>query len=100
MKRHLATILGAVALFSAWSALADTFVMVCDKAACVRERCDDWHEDCSPAGYFKHTKIGNFAAPMSHQVCNEFGDCHYALPSYPSVNQTPNPIVPPTISTP
>jgi hypothetical protein len=68
-------------LLAANSALADALVMQCDKTACMRLRCDDWRENCSPAGYFRRAN-GAFAVPHSRQVCDEFGDCHFAPPSY------------------
>jgi hypothetical protein len=70
-----------VLLLSATAAFGDTLVMQCNKANCVRARCDEWGENCQPAGYFQRGK-GQFAVPQSKQVCNEFGDCQFALPSF------------------
>ena len=82
MKRSQAMLGGAVLLFSAASALGDSLSMHCNKSACTRVRCDDWGENCSPVGYFRRVN-GAYAVPQSKQVCDEFGDCHYALPSLP-----------------
>jgi hypothetical protein len=71
-----------VLLLSVAAALGDPLVMQCNKGNCVRSRCDEWGENCRPAGYFARTN-GQYAVPQSKQVCNEFGDCHFALPSLP-----------------
>lgn len=82
MKRSLTLFGAAVLLLSVAAALGDPLVMQCNKGNCVRSRCDEWGENCRPAGYFERTK-GQYAVPQSKQVCNEFGDCHFGLPSLP-----------------
>jgi hypothetical protein len=84
MKTHLAILFGAFALFAATPGLCDTLVTQCTKHDCARLRCDDWGENCSRVGSLERTH-GNFAAPMAHQVCDEFGDCHFVLPNFPPV---------------
>ncbi len=90
MKRSLTTLGGALLLLSATSAFGDTLNMQCTKTNCVRQRCDDWGENCKPAGYFQGAN-GQYIAPQSHEVCNEFGDCHFAMPSFPPTNATTSP---------
>ncbi|MGD0866806.1 MAG: hypothetical protein ABSA49_14755 [Rhizomicrobium sp.] len=90
MIRTLALLGGTILLLAANSAFADALVMQCDKTACMRLRCDDWRENCSLAGYFRHAN-GTFAVPHSRQVCDEFGDCHFALPSYPPSGNAQSP---------
>jgi hypothetical protein len=93
----------ALLLLSVTAALGAPMVMQCNKANCVRSRCDEWGENCQPAGYFVRTK-GQYAVPQSKQVCDEFGDCHFALPSFPpaagvkpALDAAPAPLaVPPT----
>lgn len=100
MKRHLAIFLGALALLST-PAFADTLSTVCDKHDCARVRCNDWGENCGRSGFLEQAH-GNFYAPQSHQVCNEFGDCHFAMPTYPPLPQpkpATNPVKPPVITT-
>ncbi|MGD0142689.1 MAG: hypothetical protein ABSC92_06000 [Rhizomicrobium sp.] len=82
MKRSLVRLGAALTLLSATAAFGDTLATQCHKADCVQMRCDDWRENCTPAGYLERTN-GRYAAPQSQQVCNEFGDCHFALPGYP-----------------
>jgi hypothetical protein len=84
MKKHLATLMGALALFAATPALCDQLLTQCVKHDCARMRCDDWGENCSRVGSLESTH-GNLAAPVAHQTCDEFGDCHFALPSFPPV---------------
>jgi hypothetical protein len=85
VKQPLTLFSAALLLLSVTAAFGDPLTMQCNKASCVRSRCDEWGENCRPAGYFERTK-GQYVAPHSKQVCDEFGDCHFALPSYP-----PNP---------
>ncbi len=80
MKRSSAMLGGALLLFSVASALGDTLIMHCVKSACTRVRCDDWQENCSMVGYYRFAN-GAYSVPHSRQVCDEFGDCHFALPS-------------------
>jgi len=82
VKRSLTFFGAALLLLPVTAAFGDSLVMQCNKADCVRSRCDEWGENCQPAGQFERTK-GQFAVPQSKQVCNEFGDCHFALPSLP-----------------
>ena len=90
--KHSLTIFGTVTLLlSVTVALADPLVMQCNKAHCMRSRCDEWGENCRPAGYFERSN-GQYAVPQSKQVCNEFGDCHFAPPSFPPVAATKTPI--------
>ena len=89
MKQPIA-LFGMMLLLSATAAFGDTLVMQCNKANCVRARCDEWGENCQPAGYFERTK-GRYAVPQSKQVCNEFGDCQFALPSFPPTGATATP---------
>jgi len=85
------TLFGAtLLLLSATTAFGDPLVMQCNKANCVRARCDEWGENCQPAGQFVRTK-GQYAVPQSKQVCNEFGDCHFAPPSFPPTPATKTP---------
>jgi hypothetical protein len=81
VKRAI-TLSGIVLLLSVTAAFGDTLVMQCNKASCARARCDEWGENCTPAGQFQRGK-GQYAVPQSKQVCDEFGDCHFALPSFP-----------------
>ena len=90
MKRSLTLFGTALLLLSVTAALGDPLVMQCNKTNCVRSRCDEWGENCRPAGYFERTK-GQYAVPQSKQVCNEFGDCHFALPSFPPTAATKTP---------
>jgi hypothetical protein len=108
MKQRLAILSVGLVLASATPALCDTLATHCVKQSCVRERCDEWGENCSPIGPLERTKSG-FVAPQSHQVCNEFGDCHFAPPTFPPVAQPakavksttpPAPATPPTITAP
>jgi hypothetical protein len=96
VKRSLTLFGAAVLLLSVTAALGDSLVMQCNKSNCVRARCDGWGENCRPAGYFVRAK-GQYSVPHSHQVCNEFGDCHFALPSYPptAATRTPAPAAAP-----
>lgn len=93
MRRSLTILSGALLLVSVASSFGDTFVMQCHKNDCVRARCDGWGENCSTAGYFRRSN-GSYVVPHSQQVCNEFGDCHFAPPSYPpqsaGTNAPPN----------
>ena len=91
MKRSFALLVGAVLLLSASSAFADTFVMQCNKSDCRRARCDGWGENCSPIGYFQRAH-GAYSVPHSKQACNEFGECHFAMPSYPPIQNAENPV--------
>ena len=97
MKQPIALFGMALLLLSVTAAFGDTLVMQCNKANCVRARCDEWGENCQPAGHFERTK-GQFAVPQSKQVCNEFGDCHFALPSFPPTGaaKTPTPATVPS----
>jgi hypothetical protein len=90
VKRSLTLFGGALLLLSATAALGDPLVMQCNKGNCVRSRCDEWGENCRPAGYFERAK-GQYAVPQSKQVCNELGDCHFALPSFPPTTATKTP---------
>jgi hypothetical protein len=101
MKKHLAILFGVFALVAAAPALSDQLLTQCTKHDCARMRCDDWGENCSRVGSLERTH-GNLAAPMAHQVCNEFGDCHYALPGFPPVPKQPpaaKPAAPPPPAT-
>jgi hypothetical protein len=82
VKRSLTFFGAALLLLSVTAAFGDSLVMQCNKGNCVRARCDEWGEHCQPAGVYARTK-GQYAVPQSKQVCNEFGDCHFALPSLP-----------------
>jgi hypothetical protein len=84
VKRSLILFGTTLLLLSVTAALGDPLVMQCNKANCVRSRCDEWGENCRPAGYFRLSK-GQYAVPQSKQVCNEFGDCHFAPPSFPPI---------------
>jgi hypothetical protein len=90
MKRSLTMLGGILLLQSATSAFGDSLVMQCNKTDCVRQRCDESGENCKPAGYFQGAN-GQFIAPQSHEVCDEFGDCHFAMPSFPPTNATTSP---------
>jgi hypothetical protein len=81
MKRFLHILAGAIVLLSANSALADTMTMQCTKAICVRARCDDWRENCSAIATFRHIN-GRYSVAHAHRVCDEFGDCRFALPAF------------------
>ncbi|HEY5336606.1 MAG TPA: hypothetical protein VIJ85_00255 [Rhizomicrobium sp.] len=80
----------AVACLMAAPAFADTLIMKCQGDHCRRERCDDWSENCSLAGYF-HKVNGNYTVPAAHLTCNEFGDCRYGLPQFPKAANTAGP---------
>lgn len=90
MKRSLTFFGVALLLLSATTAFGNSLVMRCNKTNCMRARCDEWGENCRPAGQFVRTK-GQFAVPQSKRVCNEFGDCHFALPSFPPTAATKPP---------
>ena len=90
MKRSPALLAGALLLLSAPSAFGDTFVMQRIKSDCSRARCDNWGENCSRVGYFQRAH-GAYSVPYSRQSCNEFGECHFAMPGYPPINNAENP---------
>jgi hypothetical protein len=84
VKQYLTLLGGTLLLLSVGSAFGDTLVMHCIKTDCVRARCDDWRENCSPIGQFRRSN-GAYSVPHSKQVCDEFGDCHFAGPRFPAI---------------
>jgi hypothetical protein len=86
MKRSLLMLAGAIVLMAANSVLGDTLTMQCTRGICVRARCDDWRENCSAIGTFQR-RAGAYSVPRAHRVCNEFGDCRFALPSLMAVRR-------------
>jgi len=78
--KAFAILLGAMLMTT--TAYSDVIATRCVKADCARLRCDEWGENCSRSGLLKRVH-GSYAAPASHQVCNEFGDCHFVRPEFP-----------------